>query len=471
MDLHGFGVGSRVPLEPRKRRGSRFTQVVKGTTSAVNDHQVGGSTGKTLMDRGARTPRPEYVASRSSEAEQTKRPPPNKPHMAWVDLIKATSVLLVVLMHFSLVLGDFVDTDATSFWNTFNVIIEPLRMPIFFVVSGLLAAGAVNRSWDANRKRTLGIGYLFVLWSLVVALTIFVLTPSVSFGDTVTSLTGRLLIPADGYWYLYALVVYFVIAKSVRSWPIWLILGLAAIPNLLRPLTIDSINGAISPFYDPGMISAVAVNLIFFLVGVYAKELIRTISEVARWPFAVGIGAAALALSVVRFQNEETWQDSFLLISALWIVAGIMVATLIAHKPTPARFGAYIGTRTLPIFVLQFPLMYVTGVWFQNAFPSALEQPIVQAAFPIAAVVIVALLALGLFRLANASRFKFLFNAPQWVLQPRLPRSESIARSLRGGADQARGYARGLTMSGAALEVTPGDARAARDSAAIPDLV
>ena len=92
--------------------------------------------------------------------------------LEWVDLVKSVSVLLVVLMHFVLTLLDVTGSPITEFWRGLIAVLEPLRMPTFFVVSGRLAAGAVKRDWRSSRRRTLGTTYLYVLWSGIIFVTI-----------------------------------------------------------------------------------------------------------------------------------------------------------------------------------------------------------------------------------------------------------------------------------------------------------
>lgn len=348
--------------------------------------------------------------------------------LEWVDLVKSVSVLLVVLMHFVLTLLDVTGTPVTEFWRGFIAVLEPLRMPTFFVVSGMLAAGAVRRDWRSSRRRTLGTTYLYVLWSAILFLTVAATTWGTTFTGSFTSFLGGLLFPADGYWFLYALILYFVIAKLARNWPAWILVGSAAVLSLFRAQTVDTVNTVLGNLHEPGMLSAVALNLVFFLFGVYYKDIVLRIAEAARWPFVIALGSMAVVLSMMRFGDIDRWANSFLLLSVLWITTGVMLARLLTNWEGPRRFGAFLGTRTLPIFVVQFPLLVLVRVWLSDSPPGALETTAGQMLYPIVATALVAAIGIGVYTVVQSNALRHLFTAPNWVVSPPPTRRSSAKR-------------------------------------------
>lgn len=144
----------------------------------------------------------------------------------WIDLVKASSVLLVVFMHASNTLVDVAGPSAvTTALHQFNVLVEPLRMPIFFLVSGMLAASAIHRPWRATTNRTSGMLYLYVAWMVAYLGFITLL------GASVTEPLSAILFAKNGYWYLYAMVLFFVIARLLRNQPAWVVVAVALIPQ------------------------------------------------------------------------------------------------------------------------------------------------------------------------------------------------------------------------------------------------
>ncbi len=384
-------------------RGNSLLVSISSPTWASNDESVAvarmGAARKT--DSGVAYP-PKAATDRSD----------------WIDLIKATSVILVVQMHFVLSMLEVTGSEVTGFWHAFITVLEPFRMPTFFLVSGMLAAGAINRGWGTSRKRTLGTMYLYVLWSLILAGTMLLTLPLTGLTMSPGTVLTGLLFPADGYWYLLALVVFFVVAKAARNVPVWLVLGLAAVPNILRPETQAFFENVIGPFHSPGMLHAIALNLVFFLIGAYHKQALLDLGRAARWPLVALLGGAGVLLSLIRFNNPDTWGNQFFLLCLLWIATGIMAASLIARYEHPRRFAHYVGARTLPIFVLQFPLIFLTKVWLAESGSTVLDGWAAQALYPIVAPALVVAAALVLYRVAMASNLRFLFEAPQWAIAP-----------------------------------------------------
>lgn len=337
--------------------------------------------------------------------------------IAWIDLVKATSVVLVVLMHSGDLLARMVgSTETVQFWWRVNDTLEPLRMPIFFVVSGMMAASAVTRNWRLNTIRTTGMVYLYLLWSGILFATLY-LTGARDF-DVVQKLAQA----SSGYWYLYALVLFFLIARALRRVPPLIVLSAAALPALFREQT--------SVFFaehaPDSLFAAMAMNLVFFLAGVYHKDLVAWISRETPHLVLVVIGTAAAGLSLHRSLNPETWHGVTLLpVSGLWILFGVGLA----HWLTDGRTvpGAdYVGRRTLPIFVLQFPIIHFAGMYLP-----APTNPILQILFPLAVTATITALALWLHAAVESTPARHLFTAPTAVLEPpRLWASEPATTQL-----------------------------------------
>ncbi len=78
------------------------------------------------------------------------------------DAAKGVCIVLVVLhhlvtKHLELVLPG--DGPAVVAWGAVTAGLRPLRMPLFFVISGMFAASAVRRSWGASLRRRVATPY------------------------------------------------------------------------------------------------------------------------------------------------------------------------------------------------------------------------------------------------------------------------------------------------------------------------
>ena len=63
----------------------------------------------------------------------------------WVDTAKGVCIVLVVMMHSTLGVGDVMDGE--GFMHAVVAFAKPFRMPDFFLVSGLFLSRVIDRDW------------------------------------------------------------------------------------------------------------------------------------------------------------------------------------------------------------------------------------------------------------------------------------------------------------------------------------
>ncbi len=326
----------------------------------------------------------------------------------WIDLVKAVSVLLVVFMHASNTVVDLGGTGAVvTTLQLFNHLVEPLRMPVFFLVSGMLAGSAVRRPWSASTNRTTGMLYLYVLW-MVLYFGFITL-----FGTTVHDPLGSIVLARSGFWYLYAMALFFAIARLLRNQPAWLVVAVALLPNILRPVT-DQVLGQ----FIPGtLFTSMAMNLGFFLVGVHFKDLVAAAAQRATPQHVAALGVLATGAGLAFLRSPQMVGQSLLPLSLLWLGFGVGLAALVTRSGAP-QWARYVGGRTLAVYVMQWPVLFVVTSFLPSW---TVSHPLTQLAFPFVFTAGVAGLALWLHSLKATA---WLFRAPAWVTRPqdlRLP--------------------------------------------------
>jgi uncharacterized membrane protein YcfT len=85
------------------------------------------------------------------------------PRVAWLDMARGLCMVLVVLLHADIASGRPHEQSAVA--CLINMALVPLRLPLFFLVSGLLAARLLSRSpREVLVRRVLFCLYLYVLW-------------------------------------------------------------------------------------------------------------------------------------------------------------------------------------------------------------------------------------------------------------------------------------------------------------------
>lgn len=339
--------------------------------------------------------------------------------LLWVDLIKVVCALLVVNFHLVLSMRDVTSGVVVDAWFAFSEVLEPVRMPMFFAVSGLLAASAVRRSWGQNRRLLVTLGYLFVLWTVIqIAVNVATTADLPSEDKPLITAFGIMLFPQDGYWYLLALMCFFVVGKLTRRWPAWLVLCLAAIPAILRPESIELASGAVATLHEPGMVVMMPVNLVYYLIGLRLREWILVAAARTPAVLAAALAAAALVLGALRAQDPLLLSDVFFFIALLWVVPVAAIARRWCEEPGAGRLVAgYLGPRTLPIFLLQFPLLQILRIWLGSFPPDAIHTVWGQLLYPIVGTAVAAALALLAYRVASRGRCRYLFTAPEWAVR------------------------------------------------------
>ena len=93
--------------------------------------------------------------------------------LGWADIAKGASIVLVVLHHATTKQYDLSVpahlAPIADVWTTLTHALKPVRMPLFFLVSGFFAAKAVHRPWPSVTRRISTSAYLYVVWLLLLA--------------------------------------------------------------------------------------------------------------------------------------------------------------------------------------------------------------------------------------------------------------------------------------------------------------
>lgn len=255
--------------------------------------------------------------------------------VAWIDIAKALAILLVVVFHISVwfsysVVPAAAGGPAISFWREISNALIPVRIPLFFLVSGVLAHRAVTRTWaELARTRFAGLLWPFALWTVLIALPwslrVDHADPSANFG-----IAGAAVVFAGAhFWYLPALVLFLALAKAVRPHPVIALLASVIVSVVIAPL--------LSPVY--GLLGPVlGVNLerwlhfaLWFLAGCFFPLVVRRAAE---WnAMLVPVGIAGLIVGRWLLINVSSHPAVTLAIGAVGVV------TLVIFSRWVARWG------------------------------------------------------------------------------------------------------------------------------------
>ena len=151
----------------------------------------------------------------------------------WIDAARGLALSLVVLFHASIFAHDEGMVPNGALGDA-NAVFDAFRMPTLVMISGLLAAGASRWSWPELFRRRLGpLALLYAIWTVLGAAFLALTVNWGSWEACLRVAELMVLAPSAATWYLYALVVYFVLGRLLRTVPSAVVIPIAIAINLL----------------------------------------------------------------------------------------------------------------------------------------------------------------------------------------------------------------------------------------------
>ncbi|MEN0023042.1 MAG: acyltransferase family protein [Microbacterium sp.] len=325
--------------------------------------------------------------------------------VGWPDVAKGVCIILVVLWHVVTkhAVGMPGAGTVTDVWATVNAQLLPLRMPLFFLISGLFAGRAVlaadGSSWRRRAGRLLAV---YVIWVLIQT-AVLALTPDfdTARAETGWELLAQLTISPTNLWYLLALAAYLAVARLTRD------VSTAVVLPVAFAVSAVAAAGVIP---DLGNLWQVAQNLLFFLAGLRLREGIERFAAASDPVRAVGLGLLYLgAAAVVGVLGMRQWPGVWPLLGAVAVACGVAVCALVDRSAAPlARPLRWIGRRTLPIYVLHMIPLALLDAGLRTA--GWRVAPVVEAIGPVVLTAVVIVICLALHALLVRCGLGMLFD-------------------------------------------------------------
>jgi len=345
--------------------------------------------------------------------------------LAWVDAARGICVLLVVLLHVRIFVYEPLapPSNGVEAWTQLTEFFGAFRLPLLFVVSGLVASRRVRAGWNDRRTvlRAVSLYWLYLVWLAVYAvLSIVVIDPGVPFRVmTPLHFLEQLFVPDSMLWFIFALAAYVVVLSSLNRVPP------AAVVGVLAVLSVAS--GAVPVTRDEALWLHVVYYAVFFAVGVYAAPALRALARI-RSVWAPVLGIVFFVVCELAWQQtaEGTALETGLrlLRDSAAVMVSVVVISVLVRWPPFEKAAAAIGRRTLPIFVLQLPL-----IWLLFLLPPvewSLQFAPVRYLAPVFGTVLIVSVALGIHRVLVRGRARVLFELPEvW-------RKRILRRNMRG---------------------------------------
>lgn len=272
---------------------------------------------------------------------------------AWIDIAKGISILLVVAMHSTLSVGH--ELGNTGFMHAIVAFTKPFRMPDFFFISGLLAAGSLGRDWRwfVDRK-IIHFGYFYLLWLLILLVA---KAPSLGIADPsrfAWAYLGALVEPFATLWFIFVLPLFFLFARWTLHLPAWLVLAAAIGLHVLAAFAPEGgIYAMASRLTGWFAIDSFALFLVYFVLGArFSAQWLRLLGWFGeKKACLLAAFAAWLACHAIGFRLGLTEIPGLTLLFGL---AGAVSVTALSVVLAQARlYGwlAAIGRQSLAIYV------------------------------------------------------------------------------------------------------------------------
>lgn len=275
-------------------------------------------------------------------------------NVLWIDLLKSLSIVLVVYYHVVIkhVLRNFElsDKKIKSDLHFTIDLFDDFRMPVFFAISGYLARKYLESSWkNIIKKRILKYYYLYVIWLLILTFIHNILTPNFStvIPREIAQIPSFLIYKPSNMWYLYALALYFIVARSFHK--VWIL-------NFLIGISLTLLGDLLVP-RKVGHLLSVIENFIWFIVGAYfVRWFLNNTSKKLFQTYAL-LTFTYVANQLLKLDSLEiklsTQLDRFLIILFSILITNSLLTALnkkSLQQPFLARY-------TLEIYILHFPIL------------------------------------------------------------------------------------------------------------------
>ncbi|MDO9590012.1 MAG: acyltransferase [Microcella sp.] len=342
--------------------------------------------------------------------------------LAWVDIAKSIAIVLVVLYHVGTNgmawLMPQVEASGIAVWQAVNDTLVPLRMPLFFVVSGLLATGAMTRPWpQLLRPRIAALLWPFAIWTLLFAAPYALYRGDVTVVDSLARAAWSIPLGGTGYWYLFVFVIFFVVSRALyRFGPVLLLVAVvlyAAAPAI--GLAVASVIP--SPVGDvvTDTMMRLCTFFLWYAIGCFAPGIVARVAESDAWMLALATAAYA-ALTALQLTGAGPSGARSLALSITGIAVALIGSRLLGQWEPVRRLGRYLAARTLAIYVVH-PFALAIVIWVTLRFSDGTGVPLVLGAewwlTPVLTIALVALSCLA-YDVAMRSPLRYVFVPPSY---------------------------------------------------------
>ncbi len=359
-------------------------------------------------------------------------------HVAWFDYAKGICIIMVVMMHSTLGVGEgFAERGlaAEGFMHWVVAYAKPFRMPDFFLLSGLFLSLAIGRGWlHYLDKKLLHFAYFYLLWVAIQLPLRLAAEGGLTVASFAVQYIDAVINPYAPVWFIYVLPLMFIMTKLLHRLPGAVLLAGAAIMQIVPVHTgWAAIDQYLAHYY------------VFFLAGYLLAPQLFAVAKWAQENVAIawwGFFAWAIANGILVFTPGPGAEFSSiaqlplvsLVLGGAGAVAIVTAASLLA-KFDIAHFIRYCGKNSIVLYIsFMIPMAVTRVLLLKTGFVTDTG----------VASLIVWLMALAsplvVFEVLRRTPLRFLYQRPAWAQLRYEPTKKD---RMEGAAQRAEGIAAG----------------------------
>jgi len=354
--------------------------------------------------------------------------------MAWVDMAKGLSIILVVMMYAAYNTGKY--TGETGFLHYVIGFATPFRMPEFFLISGLFLSQVIARPWRRFAdRRVVHYFYFYGVWAFImIALKegLYARSPAAM----AQGLGLAVVEPYGVLWFIYMLAVFGATAKLLWQWRVSH-LPVLALAAALQMTGIHSASYVVTQFCGYFVFfyaGYAAAPLVFALVDWMSRRMVLAVVALVAW--AVFNGALVFSPGhAVLPQETRMGLAAFAPLHLALAIAGsgaLCVLGALLSRLWFMDWLRWLGEHSLVVYLaFTLPMSMVRAV--------ALNSGLITHTGLLSLIVLVAATAgpVALYLIVGYTGYgRFLFERPVWAriasAQPSVPAAMPSTASVRG---------------------------------------
>lgn len=335
----------------------------------------------------------------------------------WLDVLRGITISLVVLNHCILSVGEIlknVDSDLHPLVYHFNDFLGMVRMPAFFLCSGILFAGPAKRGWAwFVEKRLTWVIWVSMVWGWLSIIVISGGFPLYPWGDSpISPLEVSLLSPIGNMWFIYAIIILGAFCMLIRDANRYVILLLAVAISVFTIKTLPHLD-------PPEGIERVLRNLgrrgvLFFAIGFAFSHVLKKPQKGSIFSFTGAMLVWMVSYYMLKRGLGLGNFDKMLLCIPATFCAIHMLQYLFAKLPEVWRPAGHVGSRSLEIFLVHQFVVGLAFLVFSQFFASSTSDIILLASYYLA-VMLGSYFVGGV--LSSIHKNPFFSSPVQWKLQ------------------------------------------------------